>query len=94
MIAGKPKWLQPEFARPVLALRMNVGWLVAVEAREEKPIRPGNTPDSAVSDEDDLERLVLARTPRFMAILDAAERRIKKGKGIKHDDFWRTAKKK
>ncbi len=44
----------------------------------------------AVSDEEDLERVVLAHTPRFMAILDAAERRIKKGKGIKHDDFWRT----
>lgn len=48
----------------------------------------------AVSDEEDLERLVLAHTPRFMAILDAAERRIKKGKGIKHDDFWRMVKKK
>ena len=48
----------------------------------------------AVSDEEDLEHLVLAHTPRFMAILDAAERRIKKGRGIKHDEFWRMVKKK
>ncbi len=48
----------------------------------------------AVSDEEDLERLVLAHTPRFMAILDAAERRIKEGRGVKHGDFWRRAKKK
>lgn len=34
----------------------------------------------AVSNEEDLERLVLGHTPRFMAILDSAERRIKKGK--------------
>ncbi len=47
-----------------------------------------------ISDDEALERLVLAHTPRFMALLDAAERRIKKGRGIKHDDLWRTAKKK
>ena len=43
----------------------------------------------AVSDEDELERLILAHTPRFKAILDAAERRIKKGEVIGHRDFWR-----
>jgi hypothetical protein len=36
---------------------------------------------------------VLARTPRFMARLKSAERRIKKGRGIKHRDFWKAAKK-
>jgi prevent-host-death family protein len=48
----------------------------------------------SVTDEDELERLVLAHTPRFMAMLDSAERRIKKGKGIKHRDFWKPRKKK
>jgi prevent-host-death family protein len=43
----------------------------------------------AVSDEDDLERLILAHTPRFRAMLDAAEQRIKKGRVIGHRDFWR-----
>ena len=47
----------------------------------------------AVSDEEELERLVLAHTPRFMAILDSAKRRIRKGKGIKHDDFWKASPK-
>lgn len=43
----------------------------------------------AVSNEDELERLILAHSPRFRAILDAAERRIEEGEGIAHEDFWR-----
>jgi len=42
----------------------------------------------AVSDEEELERLVLAHTPRFRALLDSAEKRIKKSGGIKHKKFW------
>ena len=42
-----------------------------------------------VDDEDELERLVLAYTPGFRAILDAARQRIRETGGIKHDDFWR-----
>jgi prevent-host-death family protein len=42
----------------------------------------------AVRDDDDLERLVLARTPRFRELLEAAERRIAEGKGLRHDEFW------
>ena len=45
MIAGKPKRLEPEFAGLILALHMNVWWLIAVEAREEEPMRSGNTFD-------------------------------------------------
>ena len=37
-----------------------------------------------VSDEEELERLVLAHTPRFMGLLDRAEKRIKKGDGVRH----------
>ena len=47
----------------------------------------------AVSDEEELERLVLAHTPRFMAMLAAAERRIKRGRGVKHREFWKGVKK-
>ena len=43
----------------------------------------------AAGTEEELERLILAHTPRFMALLSAAERRIKKGRGIKHRDFWK-----
>jgi prevent-host-death family protein len=45
----------------------------------------------AVSDEEELERLVLAHTPRFVALLDAAHARIKKSGGVKHEDFWKAA---
>ncbi|HEU4342126.1 MAG TPA: hypothetical protein VFU31_11195 [Candidatus Binatia bacterium] len=34
-----------------------------------------------VGKEEELEKLILAHTPRFMAMLNAAERRIKKGRG-------------
>jgi prevent-host-death family protein len=44
----------------------------------------------AVSDEDELECLVLAHSPRFRAILDAADRKIRKGEIIGHHDFWKT----
>ena len=68
-----------------------------VEACAEGPIivtkngRPAAVLVS-VTDEDELERFVLAHTPRFMALLDSAEQRIKKGKGIKHRDFWKPRK--
>jgi prevent-host-death family protein len=48
----------------------------------------------AVSDEEELERLVLAHTPRFLALLDAAYDRIKKSGGVKHEVFWKAAGKK
>ena len=48
----------------------------------------------AVSDEEELERLVLAHTPRFVALLDAAHDRIKKSGGVKHEDFWKVVGKK
>ncbi len=37
----------------------------------------------AVGKEEELERLVLAHTPKFMALLKAGEQRIKKGRGLK-----------
>jgi prevent-host-death family protein len=48
----------------------------------------------AVSDEEELERLVLAHTPRFMALLDSAYERIRQGKSLTHRDFWKAAGKK
>ena len=43
---------------------------------------------TGVTDADDLERLVLAHTPRFRRLLDAAERRIAATGGTSHDEFW------
>jgi prevent-host-death family protein len=42
-----------------------------------------------VRDDDELERLILAHSPKLNAILDAAERRIKEGKGISHEEIWK-----
>src|SRR5438477_510386 len=41
-----------------------------------------------VNDDDELERLLLAHSPKLRAILDAADRRIDEGAGIRHDEFW------
>ncbi len=38
MVVRNSKRLEPELAGLVLALHMNVRWLIAVEAREEKPV--------------------------------------------------------
>ena len=41
-----------------------------------------------INDEEELERLVLAYSPRLRTILDAARQRIRAGAGIRHEDFW------
>ena len=42
----------------------------------------------SVQDEDEIERMILAYSPKFQSILRTAEQQIKEGKGIKHQDFW------
>lgn len=42
----------------------------------------------AVSDEEELERLLMAHSPRLQAILDAARQRIAAGEGIPEEQFW------
>lgn len=41
-----------------------------------------------VTDQDELERIVLAHSPRFQILLAAARNRVREGKGISHEDFW------
>ena len=43
----------------------------------------------SVADEDELERLVLAYTPRFRRLLERAERSIRRTGGIEHDELWK-----
>lgn len=43
----------------------------------------------AVTDEEELERLVLAHSPKFRAIVQKSVQQIQAGKGIPHDEFWR-----
>ena len=46
----------------------------------------------SVKDEDEVERVVLANSPRFQAILEVARQQIREGKGIPHDQFWAEVK--
>jgi len=41
-----------------------------------------------VTDEEEIERLVLAYSPKFQAVLARARQQIKKTGGIAHKDFW------
>ena len=41
-----------------------------------------------MEDEEEIERLVLAYSPRMQAILNAARQDIKESGGLEHDDFW------
>jgi prevent-host-death family protein len=40
-----------------------------------------------VQDDDEVERLILSRSRKLRAILDAAHQRIRAGEGIAHDEF-------
>ena len=42
-----------------------------------------------VEDEDELEGLVLAYSPKFRALLQAARDEVRASGGIPHDEFWR-----
>ena len=43
----------------------------------------------AVTDDDELERLLLAHSPKFQALLDKSRRQIEETGGIPHEEFWR-----
>lgn len=43
-----------------------------------------------VTDDDELERILLANSPKLRKILDAAEQRIQATGGISHEDIWNT----
>jgi prevent-host-death family protein len=44
----------------------------------------------APKDDDDLERLMLAHSRRFQALLSKSRRSIKAGQGVPHDEFWKA----
>lgn len=41
-------------------------------------------------DDDDLEGLLLARSPRFQRLLAHSRESIKRGQGLSREDFWKT----
>jgi prevent-host-death family protein len=44
----------------------------------------------APKNEEDLERLIWARSPRFQALLEKSRQSIKAGRGVSHNEFWKT----
>jgi prevent-host-death family protein len=44
-------------------------------------------------DDDDLERLLLGRSPRFQALLDRSRQSIQEGKGLSEEAFWEAVRK-
>src|SRR5204863_7902032 len=44
-------------------------------------------------DDNDLERLMLGRSPRFQALLDRSRRSIKKGNGLSEEAVWEAVRK-
>jgi prevent-host-death family protein len=65
-----------------------------IKASEESPVvvtRNGKPVAVLIgtSDEDEIERLILAHSKKLRAVLEAAEMRIQATGGIPHDEFWR-----
>jgi prevent-host-death family protein len=82
---------------------MNIASVANVKARlsafikesEEGPViitRNGHAVAALVpvTNDDDLERLVLAYTPKFRRLIEAADKRVKESGGISHEDFWQS----
>lgn len=42
----------------------------------------------SIEDEDEIERLILAYSPKFQKMLTLARKQIREGRGIRHEDFW------
>lgn len=42
----------------------------------------------SVTDEEEIERLILAFSPKFQGVLQMAEQEIREGNGQKHQEFW------
>jgi prevent-host-death family protein len=41
-----------------------------------------------IQDEDEIERLLMAYSPRLRAILDRSRHEINEGESLSHDEFW------
>jgi prevent-host-death family protein len=48
----------------------------------------------SIEDEEELERLVLAYTPKFQSILEAGRKQIRETGGIGHGEFWQEMEEK
>ncbi|MBI1831620.1 MAG: type II toxin-antitoxin system Phd/YefM family antitoxin [Planctomycetes bacterium] len=46
----------------------------------------------APANDDDLERLLLSRSPRFQALLNRSRKSIQEGKGLSETAFWKAVR--
>ncbi len=46
-----------------------------------------------IENQDDLERILLANSKKFQAMLDAAEQRIRESGGLSHEEVWAEVEK-
>lgn len=46
----------------------------------------------APRDDEDLERLILARSPRFQGLLQRSRMSVRTGRGLPRSEFWKAAK--
>ena len=79
---------------PLAEVKTNLSAYVE-QAEKEGPIiitRNGKAVAVIIApiDDNDLEYLILARSPRFQALLERSRKSIKSGKGLTSDQFWRT----
>ena len=51
--------------------------------------RPAVVMIAAGDDSEELERLVLAHSPRFQEVLSRSREQIRSAGGVGHEDFWR-----
>ena len=42
-----------------------------------------------VQDDDEIERLLMAYSPRLQAILEASRKQVREGQVLGHDEFWK-----
>lgn len=81
---------------PLAQVRAQLSACVGQVATEGPIIITRNGKAAAVllapGDDEELERLVLAHSPRFRALLDKSRQSLKAGKGLSHDEFWKAAK--
>ena len=65
------------------------------QARLEGPIvitRNGKAVAVLVAplDDDDLETILLSRSPRFQALLERSEKSVQEGKGLPEEEYWKA----
>jgi prevent-host-death family protein len=46
-----------------------------------------------LSDDEDLERLMLGYSPRLRAVLDKGQEQVRRGQSVSHEDLWKQVRK-